>query len=416
MVGGAGSQGRHRGASQADDTRAQGDRHLQPVDGLLGDLAGPADRPEQGHVRPGRAAGAEGDHPRLRDDHQGEREQVPPSSGSDVTGGDPPCPRWRSTGAAAGRHGRLRVHGRRALAGVAHREPRVRPAGCGHGWSLSAAATRRRSRPRPAGSAGTAHTTDWRELIARDDIDVVDICTPGDSHAEIAHRRAGRRQARAVREAAGQHRGRGPGDGRGRGHGPGARGTGDVRVQLPPGARGRADAPARRGRPARRDPARPRGVPAGLDRRPAVPAGVAAAAGQGRLRRAGRHRRAHRRPDPVRHRPADHRGQRADRDVRQGAPAAGRVERPGRRRRRQRRPAPDRSPSTTPRCSWPGSTAARSPRTRRPGSPPAARTALRVEINGSLGSLVVRPGAAQRAGVLRRHRARAPSRASAGSW
>ncbi|MFG1918703.1 Gfo/Idh/MocA family protein [Micromonospora sp. NPDC048898] len=31
-----------------------------------------------------------------------------------------------------------------------------------------------------------ASTTDWRELINRDDIDVVDICTPGDSHAEIA--------------------------------------------------------------------------------------------------------------------------------------------------------------------------------------------------------------------------------------
>ncbi|MEW2420776.1 Gfo/Idh/MocA family protein [Streptomyces nigra] len=28
--------------------------------------------------------------------------------------------------------------------------------------------------------------TDWRTLIARDDIDLVDICTPGDSHAEIA--------------------------------------------------------------------------------------------------------------------------------------------------------------------------------------------------------------------------------------
>ncbi|MEV7438537.1 Gfo/Idh/MocA family oxidoreductase [Streptomyces griseoviridis] len=28
--------------------------------------------------------------------------------------------------------------------------------------------------------------TDWRRLIARDDIDLVDICTPGDSHAEIA--------------------------------------------------------------------------------------------------------------------------------------------------------------------------------------------------------------------------------------
>jgi predicted dehydrogenase len=28
--------------------------------------------------------------------------------------------------------------------------------------------------------------TDWRQLIARDDIDLIDICTPGDSHAEIA--------------------------------------------------------------------------------------------------------------------------------------------------------------------------------------------------------------------------------------
>jgi predicted dehydrogenase len=30
------------------------------------------------------------------------------------------------------------------------------------------------------------HTTDWRSLLTRDDVDVVDICTPGDSHAEIA--------------------------------------------------------------------------------------------------------------------------------------------------------------------------------------------------------------------------------------
>ncbi|WP_299167881.1 Gfo/Idh/MocA family protein [uncultured Arthrobacter sp.] len=28
--------------------------------------------------------------------------------------------------------------------------------------------------------------TDWREVIARDDIDLIDICTPGDTHAEIA--------------------------------------------------------------------------------------------------------------------------------------------------------------------------------------------------------------------------------------
>src|SRR5919107_3534681 len=27
--------------------------------------------------------------------------------------------------------------------------------------------------------------TDWREVIARDDIDVVDVCTPGDSHRDI---------------------------------------------------------------------------------------------------------------------------------------------------------------------------------------------------------------------------------------
>ncbi|WP_425566217.1 Gfo/Idh/MocA family oxidoreductase, partial [Polymorphospora rubra] len=30
------------------------------------------------------------------------------------------------------------------------------------------------------------HTTDWRSLVDRDDIDVIDVCTPGDSHAEIA--------------------------------------------------------------------------------------------------------------------------------------------------------------------------------------------------------------------------------------
>ncbi|MQA24582.1 MAG: gfo/Idh/MocA family oxidoreductase [Micromonosporaceae bacterium] len=38
-----------------------------------------------------------------------------------------------------------------------------------------------------AGRYGWAsHETDWRRLLERDDIGLVDICTPGDSHAEIA--------------------------------------------------------------------------------------------------------------------------------------------------------------------------------------------------------------------------------------
>ncbi|MFF0909502.1 Gfo/Idh/MocA family protein [Microbacterium enclense] len=32
----------------------------------------------------------------------------------------------------------------------------------------------------------TESATDWREVVARDDIDVVDVVTPGDTHAEIA--------------------------------------------------------------------------------------------------------------------------------------------------------------------------------------------------------------------------------------
>jgi predicted dehydrogenase len=31
-----------------------------------------------------------------------------------------------------------------------------------------------------------AYETDWRALLSRDDIQIIDICTPGDSHAEIA--------------------------------------------------------------------------------------------------------------------------------------------------------------------------------------------------------------------------------------
>ncbi|MGC4982769.1 Gfo/Idh/MocA family protein [Streptomyces sp. DT193] len=56
---------------------------------------------------------------------------------------------------------------RPVLAAVCGRdEPALRAMAGRHGWG--------------------AAETDWRALIARDDVDVVDICTPGDSHAEIA--------------------------------------------------------------------------------------------------------------------------------------------------------------------------------------------------------------------------------------
>ena len=32
----------------------------------------------------------------------------------------------------------------------------------------------------------SSHSTDWREVIARDDIDIIDVCTPGRMHAEVA--------------------------------------------------------------------------------------------------------------------------------------------------------------------------------------------------------------------------------------
>jgi predicted dehydrogenase len=47
-----------------------------------------------------------------------------------------------------------------------------------------------RSKDRTAAAAANlgwaAVENDWKDLISRDDVDIVDICTPGDSHAEIA--------------------------------------------------------------------------------------------------------------------------------------------------------------------------------------------------------------------------------------
>lgn len=55
---------------------------------------------------------------------------------------------------------------------------------------LDLAAVCGRDAARVAGAAATlgwrSHETDWRRLIERDDIHLVDVCTPGSSHAEIA--------------------------------------------------------------------------------------------------------------------------------------------------------------------------------------------------------------------------------------
>ena len=159
--------------------------------------------------------------------------------------------------------------------------------------------------------------TDWKALVARDDVDLVDICTPGDTHAEIAiaaleagkHVLCEKPLANSVQEAEAMVRAA-----------EASTGLAMVGLHLPPRPRHPAGPHARRGRPDRHGPARARAVPAGLDRRPAGAAVVAAGQAEGRLRGARRHRRAHRRPRPVRHRRVRHGRVGGAGDVRQGAP------------------------------------------------------------------------------------------------
>src|SRR5690606_38568346 len=53
---------------------------------------------------------------------------------------------------------------------------------------LAALAGRSKERAEAAAASlgWAAVETDWRDLVARADVQIVDICTPGDSHAEIA--------------------------------------------------------------------------------------------------------------------------------------------------------------------------------------------------------------------------------------
>ncbi len=58
----------------------------------------------------------------------------------------------------------------------------------GHEVVMQAACARNESKLQSFASQWGWQTieTDWRKLVERDDIDVIDICTPNDSHAEIA--------------------------------------------------------------------------------------------------------------------------------------------------------------------------------------------------------------------------------------
>ena len=132
MVGGAGSANAMRDI-KADNTRAEGDRHLPPDDGLLGDLAGPADRPGQGHVRPGGAARCPTSITLASATITKENVDNVPAARASSHGGSHLSSGQRD---AAGRHGRLRLHGRGALAGVAHRGPRSSTCRCGRDMAV----------------------------------------------------------------------------------------------------------------------------------------------------------------------------------------------------------------------------------------------------------------------------------------
>ncbi|MGW0034087.1 Gfo/Idh/MocA family protein [Streptomyces sp. NPDC003314] len=96
---------------------------------------------------------------------QRDSERVPPTLGIGLIGyafmGAAHSQGWRTVGRA------FDLPLRPVLAAVAGRDAgAVRAAARRHGWA--------------------AAETDWRALIARDDVHLVDVCTPGDSHAEIA--------------------------------------------------------------------------------------------------------------------------------------------------------------------------------------------------------------------------------------
>ena len=254
--------------------------------------------------------------------------------------------------------------------------------------------------------------TDWREVIARDDIDIVDIVTPGDSHAEIAiaaleagkHVLCEKPLANTVAEAEAMA------DAAARAAARGIRAMVGFTYRRVPAVTFLRDLIAE----GAVGPDQPGacGVPAGLARRSRDAAGLAPAEGARRFGRAGRHRRAridlaqfvtglNAREGVGRHR-----------HDREGAAAAGsgsglsgtaaRRVRRGHRRRRRHLHRPLRSGAL-------GSFEATRFATGR-------KNALRDRGLGRQGRARVRPRGPQQPAVLRPHRAATDARASARSW
>ena len=92
----------------------------------------------------------------------------------------------RPAGALGRRHGRLRLHGRGALAGVADGGSGVRPAARPDDAARCAVATRGGQRGGRASSAGSRSRPTGSSADRPGRHRPVDVCTPGDSHAEIA--------------------------------------------------------------------------------------------------------------------------------------------------------------------------------------------------------------------------------------
>ena len=192
-----------------------------------------------------------------------------------------------------------------------------------------------------------AWTTDWEEVVASPDVDLVSIVTPNFLHAPMAIAAAAAGKHVLLREAAGRHRRRG------RAHVPG-RGGGRRRprrqLQLPQGPRGAVHRPAAPRGPHRRGPAAPRGLPPGLGERGATAALVEVRGRGCRRRRARRGGQPRDRPGPA---PGGRAraGRRDDGDLDRGAPGRDDVprlrggarrdrDRPGRRGRQRLRARP----------------------------------------------------------------------------